>query len=265
MYRNLAPKSKSYYRDGLFDPIALLLRYRHVASLGKVDYGQTEIDLHLEKRVMHAVVSLYNFLIKVPSEEEIPRVELAVHVHRVLVHLLTSQAPSSERVGGPLDFVMVLRSYIGPEQGFGPPTIASRYCCMLQYGLRTIVVHIARLGGGENAYKIEEPAPTTEQPQETAVDSSSSKTGIPLTDLEDCDPLDIGEGELDQLMESEEAHGPIPSILKDSLLDDAAPVERILDPFLADVGDEENGSISKDQECSEVPDFTSMKKDNLLA
>jgi hypothetical protein len=65
-------------------PITLLLWYRFVASLGMVDYGQGDINLHLEKCAIRATVSLYDFLIKVPLENEIPRDELAVHVHRVL-------------------------------------------------------------------------------------------------------------------------------------------------------------------------------------
>ena len=264
MYRNLAPRTLSQYSDGLLDVISLFLRYRHVAALGKVDYGQSEINLHLDKRTRTAGLGLYDFLVSVECEDEIPRDELAVHIHRFLVHLLTSQAPSSERMGGLFDFVIALRSYIEPTQGFGPPTIASRYCSIFQYGLRTIVVHIARLGGGKNAYEIEEPAPTTGQSQEEmAVDSDNSSS---LPDLEDCDPLDIDEGELDELIESEEEHGPIPasptipSISKDSSVNDAASAKRILDPFLADAGDEEGGS-------SEVPDhdLNLMKKDDLLA
>jgi hypothetical protein len=58
-----------------------------------------------------------------------------------LVCLLTSQVPSSEKIGGIFDLVIILRSYLGPEQGFGPATIPSRYCAALQYDLQTIVVH----------------------------------------------------------------------------------------------------------------------------
>ena len=278
MYRDLAPKSMARYRDSLWEPVALLLRYRLVLKSGKVDYGQGHINLHLEKHATHAAVRLYNFLVNISSEEEIPRDILAVHVHQVLVCLLTSQAPSSERIGGLFDLVMALKSYMGPDQGFGPPSIASSYCAMLQYGLRTIVIHIARLGGIENAFKILElpvAVPTTELTQQLLEQTLLLDEDVEVTpraDLENCDPLDIGEGELNQLVESEMELAPTaysrrttPSLLEDPLLRVPALTltERILDPFLLDTGDEENEANGKELEGSEV--FISMKKDDLLA
>jgi hypothetical protein len=156
----LAPTTLKDYKDAIYDSVALLLRYKHVIVCRKVDVGQRrrgkedemEIDLHLSSQAVSAMNQLYSFLIKVKEDEEIPQNELAIHVHLLLLGMLTSQASSRIKVGSLFEFVTALRTYLGPERGFRPASLPSKMCSMFAYGMRTIVVHASRLGGGHVPY-----------------------------------------------------------------------------------------------------------------
>ncbi|KDR71945.1 hypothetical protein GALMADRAFT_213439 [Galerina marginata CBS 339.88] len=141
--------------------IALLLRHRHVLACGKVDVGQRlrkgdkkemQIDLHLSVEAKDAMNDIYAFLIKIKEDEEIVKNDLEIRVHRLLVGLLTSQTRAEVKAGSLFEFVTALKSYRGPEKGFGPANLPSGMCSMLTYGLRTIVVHVSRLRGGTAPY-----------------------------------------------------------------------------------------------------------------
>lgn len=275
-YRYLAPSTLSYYKDALLDPITLFLRTRHFCTLKRKEIGQREMlqKFHLTDQAIKAALQLYRFLIDIPLEDEISGTQLAVHVHRVLVGLLTSAPPTNIRAGGLFDLTLALRAYKGLKHGFGPATIASACCAMFQYGMRSIVVHIARLGSSTANYeRIEKPEdgeevvsdniPTTDQKE-------SMEERMPT--LDECDPLDIDEEEIGALLESDLEHevrlvsptGTLenpPVDIPDSL---AAPQnadtgnEEIEDPFLEFESDKDS------PETPDTPDLTHVADDDLL-
>jgi hypothetical protein len=113
------------------------------------------VDLGLTRDVKQAVSQLYNFLIALPNQEdsEVDRPELAKHIHRLLTAILTEQGPSYRKVDGVFDHVLVLAMYM--ENGnFHEPDYISPYCAIIQYCMRVIVVHIARLGGLQADYTL---------------------------------------------------------------------------------------------------------------
>ena len=264
-YRNLAPSTLMRYKNALFDPITLFLRARHMASFKK-QIGQVEMikKFHLTPTAMHAAIGLYNFLVSVPLEDEIPGNQLRVHVHRVLVGLLTSSPPTEVRAGGLFDITLALRAYKGADHGFGAATIASAWCAMFQYGMRSIVVHIARLGGGKADYKkIEKPDDEgVSDGHPTAADTEESEEEM-IPALDECDPTDIDEEEIDVLLESDleqEAQlisqtGTPRSPVVNTPKNTDTGNEEIEDPFLA---------FESSDDRPQAPDFTQVKDDDLL-
>lgn len=166
-----------------------------------------EIDLHLSRQAVSAMNQLYSFLIKVAEDEEIPQNELAIHVHLLLLGILTSQASSRIKVGSLFEFVTALRTYFGSERGFRPASLPSKMCSMFAYGMRTIVVHASRLGGGHVPYL----KPIIEKAHKTVVagaDAVRSEDGIleleELVEDEGEDGEDEGEDGEDEGEEDEE-------------------------------------------------------------
>jgi len=286
MYRLLAPPTLVEYKDGLYNSVALLLRHRHVLACGKVDVGQRlqkggkemQVDLHLSDNAKDAVNDIYSFLTEVKEDDEISQGDLAIHVHRLLVGLLTSQTQSDVKTGSLFEFVMALKSYRGPEKGFGGASIPSRMCSILTYGLRTIVVHVARLGGGTVPY-IE---PNVEERKATAPHTSSSHFPDEIPDLENLDE----DEEIDEEEEGDDGDVQEPDQINQALMqkmqtlaadaeeeDPASSVsltvvippdameeddEPIPDPYTSDVGsDSPNANPVLDP-------FAGMQQDDLL-
>ena len=77
---------------------------------------------------------------------------------------------------------------------------------MFQYGMRSIVVHIARLDGSTADYKrIEKPDNEEVVSDNIPTDQEESmEENIPT--LDECNPLDIHEEEIDALLESDLEH-----------------------------------------------------------
>lgn len=224
---------------------------------------------YLTKEAGASAIKLYKFLVSVPLEDEILGNQLRVHVHRVLVGILTSLPPTQVRAGGLVDLTLALRAYKGPQNGFGPTTIASACCAMLQYGMRSIVVHISRLGGGKADYeKIKEP--TNGQISDDICTNQEKRMNAEgnIPALEECDPTDLNEEEVDALLESEIEHEVqlasqtrSAEIAASSLAyENTGDIgnEKIPDPFL----DFENGDDS--EEGLEAPDLTKVEDDALL-
>ena len=271
-YRYLAPSTLSYYKDALVDPITLFLRTRHSCILKRKEIGQREMlqKFYLTDQAIKAALQLYRFLIDIPLEDEISGTQLAVHVHRVLVGLLTSAPPTNIRAGGLFDLTLALRAYKGPKHGFGPATIASACCAMFQYGMRSIVVHIARLGGSTANYeRIEKPEDGEEVVLDNITTDQEESTEERVPTLDECDPLDIDEEEIGALLESDLEHevrlvsptgtleNPPVNIPDSSAAPQSADTgnEEIEDPFL---------EFEDSPETPDTPDLTHVADDDLL-
>ena len=271
-YRYLAPSTLSYYKDALVDPITLFLRTRHSCILKRKEIGQHEMlqKFYLTDQAIKAALQLYRFLVDIPLEDEISGTQLAVHVHRVLVGLLTSAPPTNIRAGGLFDLTLALRAYKGPKHGFGPATIASACCAMFQYGMRSIVVHIARLGGSTANYeRIEKPEDGEEVVLDNITTDQEESTEERVPTLDECDPLDIDEEEIGALLESDLEHevrlvsptgtleNPPVNIPDSSAAPQSADTgnEEIEDPFL---------EFEDSPETPDTPDLTHVADDDLL-
>jgi hypothetical protein len=163
---------------------------------------------HLTNQAMKAALQLYQFFIDISLEDKISGTQLAVHVHRVLVGLLTSAPPTNIRAGGLFDLTLALRAYKGPKHGFGPTTIASACCAMFQYGMRSIVVHIARLGCSTINYERIEKLDDSEEVISDNIPTTDQEESMEerILTLDECDPLDIDEEEIGALLESNLEH-----------------------------------------------------------
>jgi hypothetical protein len=92
------------------------------------------------------VNKLFESIISTPGQDASPlELEKTMLVHKLLVDLLTVQRPVEDAMGGPFDYSLMLAMSNG-EDGFKRPSQVQAYCCMLEYCLRVIVIHCARLG-----------------------------------------------------------------------------------------------------------------------
>jgi hypothetical protein len=109
------------------------------------------IDLGLTPAIKRAVKALYNFLVSVPEDDDLSQETLGKHAHHLLACLLVCQHPVSKKVGGPLEYAFMLSMYLG-HQTFQQASRLSKFCAMSQYCLRSILVHIVRLGGLDKCF-----------------------------------------------------------------------------------------------------------------
>jgi hypothetical protein len=148
-YRDLSLQTISHYRDPLFLTISLLLWYNFQCE--RKHPLVNRVNLGLTGAIKQAVKALYAFVRPLGEEEDICQEGLGEHVHRLLTALLISQQPVTEKIGGPLEYTFVLAMYLGQGKFRQAPQL-SKFCAMLQYCLRTIVVHIVRLGSLNTDY-----------------------------------------------------------------------------------------------------------------
>lgn len=242
------------------------------------DIGQGTMTkkFYLSTRAGKAFMALYDFIIKTPLDQEFSEVDIGVHVHRVLCGLIMSITPAAVRAGGLFDIAIALRAYRGSKIKFGPPEIAAGYCAMQQFGMRSVVVHIARLLGDNNDYTIV-PKPVEEEPEaimEESRDEDDEKD-------KDGDQDEDGDGDLETI---DDVADLLLSNLEDSLLllKDAANTPETasvvsskdsggstgevgpmaLDPFEDLYGDH----VNKDQPVdSDMEDGTGNNDDKLIA
>lgn len=81
-----------------------------------------------------------------PLEKEIDLTMLGTLVHRVLVSMLTTQCKVIDRIGHIFDITVPMALYNG-DGIYRSALCATRYCAQMQYCLRSVVVHVVRLGG----------------------------------------------------------------------------------------------------------------------
>ena len=124
--------------------IACLLRLKFRCDQGHKLPGN--IKFPFTKSLQKSRNELYEFLSSTSLEEEVDPVVLGVLVHKLLISMLTAQSKVSERVGHIFDITVPMALYKGNSM-YRSASCATRYCAQLQYCLRTVVVHIVRLGG----------------------------------------------------------------------------------------------------------------------
>jgi len=236
------------YRKALFDPLCLLMWSWNAAAHAKPVASRVGDFLHLNKNAKKAAKALYDFL-TTGGSEDFPREKLAALVHELLVLLLVSQTDTTHIVGGPFDIALILSAYIPSSQTYGPPTIPNRYCAWLQYDMRSIAVHLIRLGGFDRVYK----------PFEPMVANMDSTDDWGLDDGDDDappkDPLDLCEEDMDQdISEEDDVNDSNPA---ETWMSEKS-VENFVNPFALD--DDDIGMDT--QSCKEVGN--EVKEDDLL-
>ena len=249
------PSTMLTYRKALFDPLCLLMWSWNAAAHKKPVASRVSDFLHLNKHAKKAAKALYDFL-TIEGSEDFPREKLAALVHELLVVLLVSQTDTTHIVGGPFDIALILSAYIPSSQTYGPATIPNRYCSWLQYDMRSIAVHLIRLGGFDRVYKTFVPAVTS-----ASMDSADDLSLDDDDDDDDAppkDPLDLHEEDMDQDISEEDAVNDSNSNSAETWMSEKS-VENFVNPFTLD-DDEDIGMDTPS--CKEVGN--EVKEDELL-
>jgi hypothetical protein len=125
-----------------------------------------------------------------PLEKDIDLITLGVLVHGVLVSMLTAQCKVIDRIGHIFDVTVPMALYNG-DGIYRSASCATRYCAQMQYCLRTVVVHIVRLGGPSELFTFFEIPATAILPNEdfTVTDHGEDSESLDLEELEVVDDL----------------------------------------------------------------------------
>src|SRR6266571_815619 len=107
-------------------------------------------DLGMTPTIKQSTLALFNFIQSNRGIASNPLLE--VLVHKLLVGVLTTQKPSTEPMGGPFDYSLLL-AMTTSEGKFMPPTDLCGYCSRAQYCFRVIIIHCSCLGGLNAAYQ----------------------------------------------------------------------------------------------------------------
>ncbi len=86
-----------------------------------------------------------------PLDEEIDYARLGDLVHKLSISLLTAKCRVGDQIGHIFDITVPMALYKG-NGIYQTALCATRYCAQMQYCLRSVVIHIARLGGPYGAY-----------------------------------------------------------------------------------------------------------------
>lgn len=119
-------------------------------------------------------------------------------MHTLLVALLVSQTGTEHIVGGPFDIALIISAYFPGSNTYKPATAPNRYCAWMQYVMRSILVHLMRLGGfkkGYMPYECDESDPSVSGSAEDA--SSADEVDAPTPANAPSGPLDLDEDILD--------------------------------------------------------------------
>ncbi len=137
------------YRHPLTHAIALLLRYKLHHESGQRVPGSFELPI--TKSLNETRITLYEFLLSVPLDDEMDRATLAIQVHAVSVSLLSAKCKAGHRSGHIFDITIPMALYRG-NGIYATANAAMQYCAWLQFCLRSVAIQATRLGGLEKLY-----------------------------------------------------------------------------------------------------------------
>ncbi len=104
------------------------------------------IKFPFTKSLLKSRNELYEFLMSTPLETEVDPAALGALVHKFLIATLTAQCKVTDGIGHIFDITVPMTLYAGNGM-YRSASCATKYCAQTQYCLRTVVVHIVRLGG----------------------------------------------------------------------------------------------------------------------
>ena len=166
--------------------IACLLRLKFRYDRGHELPGN--IKFPLTKSLQMSRNELYEFLMSTPLEKEVDPAALGALVHKILIAILTAQCKVTDRIGHIFDITVPMTLYKG-NGIYRSASCATKYCAQMQYCLRTVVVHIVRLGGPLAPYILFE-SMDTEDTRDLNEDPSI-ENGKELEQGEDLEEIDV--------------------------------------------------------------------------
>jgi len=143
-YRNLGQGTIRTYSRSLFQPMALLLRFKLYFEIGKhrrLNLGKFVPSMTPKQLI--ARNSFYDFLMADDTDDGSDPMLLGEHFHRLADSLLKASIPVSVKIGGPSDFIIILSALLHTGQFDDDPNIATHACSEHQFSYRSI-----RLMGG---------------------------------------------------------------------------------------------------------------------
>ena len=185
-FRDLSDGSYQHYYYPLLHSVAFLLRLRFRCDRG--DCLPDNFKVPFTQSLRTSRNELYKFLMSAPLEKDIDLITLGVLVHGVLVSMLTAQCKVIDRIGHIFDITVPMALYNG-DGTYRSASCATKYCAQMQYCLRSVVVHIVRLGGPSDPFTFFEIPATAILSNEDFTVTDHSEESLDLEELEVVDDL----------------------------------------------------------------------------